>query len=66
MKHKYFLTRFNDKQKYVVSRFTAAEQFGGQNIGPIKTYDEAVEKRKELNARIEAERRQKTPGEIPD
>lgn len=65
MRHKkYFLTRFNDKQKYTLSRFTAAEQFGGQNIGPIESYEKAKERQKELNQQIEQDRKQK-PGEIP-
>ncbi len=60
---KYFLQRFSNKHKYIVSRSTAAAHDGGQNIGPFKNFEEAKAAQKVENEKVE---QQKSGGEIPE
>lgn len=46
-----------------MSRSTAADHDGGQNIGPFKTFEEAKAAQKVENEKVE---KQKSGGEIPE
>lgn len=49
---KYYLSRFKPTERYVISRFTASEAHGGENIGPIYDYGVAQQMQREANARV--------------